>query len=425
MRGMMSCTNRMVRSPRGLLGWPGWTMRRPYCSDERIAERRKRGFWQVEENRKAFIDRFKVSHGIRGKEDWRSVTAGQVRAAGGAGLLTHYKGSMVALLLREVEGMDGKGMRQLRKRVPNGYWKRRENRRAFLDEVAMSLGVQHPPDWRNVSYADVCALGGSRLLHEFGDSLFALLLDTYGCDSPPSGTVAAREGKGDVSENAANMAPDVYRWRSYVPQDYWQDTANLRAFLEFASATLGICGEEDWLRLSKREIEELSGAGLLREMSLSDALRKAFPEKQWNGLGTALLSKRARQRHTRVVTERLFPSCTVLEEHRVGPSTSKGGELVLDIFLPELSLAIEYNGEQHYHEVPIFGPLEVIQRRDREKAELCAQQGIRLFTVPYWWDGQQGSLLASLHHQFPTVLPSLLPRLDSSGTSAQAIFASQ
>ena len=91
-----------------------------------------------------------------------------------------------------------------------------------------------------------------------------------------------------------------------------------------------------------------------------------------------------------------------------GMNSRMGGELTLDIFLPEVSLAIEYNGEQHYHEVPIFGPLEVIQRRDREKAEACDKSGIRLLSVPYWWDGEVESLLATLHRQHPTVLPSLV-----------------
>lgn len=69
-----------------------------------------------------------------------------------------------------------------------------------------------------------------------------------------------------------------------------------------------------------------------------------------------------------------------------------------------LTVASEYQGEQHYHEVPIFGPLEVMQRRDAEKRRLCEEMGVRLVEVPYWWDGQLASLACTLHRRFPTLL---------------------
>lgn len=53
----------------------------------------------------------------------------------------------------------------------------------------------------------------------------------------------------------------------------------------------------------------------------------------------------------------------------------------LDIFLPEAGLAIEYQGEQHFRPIGIFGGeagFEATARRDRNKARLCQLAGVRL-----------------------------------------------
>jgi len=58
----------------------------------------------------------------------------------------------------------------------------------------------------------------------------------------------------------------------------------------------------------------------------------------------------------------------------------------LDIFIPELKLAIEYQGQQHYKSVPLFGGEEGFlqtQKRDKLKAKLCAENGISLIFFRY------------------------------------------
>lgn len=71
----------------------------------------------------------------------------------------------------------------------------------------------------------------------------------------------------------------------------------------------------------------------------------------------------------------------------------------------------EYNGPQHYEEIPFFGPLEAIQERDLRKQELCRQAGIRLVSVPYWWDEQVASLAATVEQAFPGALAAEAARL--------------
>lgn len=53
----------------------------------------------------------------------------------------------------------------------------------------------------------------------------------------------------------------------------------------------------------------------------------------------------------------------------------------LDIFVPSLNLAIEYQGEQHFLPIEAWGgesALEMTQQRDEEKKRRCAKKGVQL-----------------------------------------------
>lgn len=58
----------------------------------------------------------------------------------------------------------------------------------------------------------------------------------------------------------------------------------------------------------------------------------------------------------------------------------------LDIYIPRMKLAIEYQGKQHYEPVKLFGGDEGFRRtqeRDKRKADLCANNGVSLIYFRY------------------------------------------
>ena len=62
------------------------------------------------------------------------------------------------------------------------------------------------------------------------------------------------------------------------------------------------------------------------------------------------------------------------------------GRLRLDFYLPELALAIEHQGEQHYRPVNAFGgegAFVKVQQRDRQKRLKCKEQGVSLVEVRF------------------------------------------
>ena len=57
------------------------------------------------------------------------------------------------------------------------------------------------------------------------------------------------------------------------------------------------------------------------------------------------------------------------------------GNLFLDFFLPEYSIAIECQGEQHFHACDYYGgesAYRLTKQRDERKRRLCEEHGIKV-----------------------------------------------
>ena len=82
------------------------------------------------------------------------------------------------------------------------------------------------------------------------------------------------------------------------------------------------------------------------------------------------------------IVKDIFPENEVV--HQASPEWL--GRQRLDIFIPELRLAIEYQGQQHYKPVSLFGGEEGFkqtQERDKLKSKLCAENGVILIYLRY------------------------------------------
>ncbi|CAM3893351.1 hypothetical protein CCOS865_02243 [Pseudomonas reidholzensis] len=89
------------------------------------------------------------------------------------------------------------------------------------------------------------------------------------------------------------------------------------------------------------------------------------------------LSKWRRESTLYGLVRELFPDHQVLRE----ASPKWLGRMRLDIYLPELKLAIEHHGEQHYRPLAVFGGDEAhkkVVERDALKRKLCAENGIEV-----------------------------------------------
>ena len=91
----------------------------------------------------------------------------------------------------------------------------------------------------------------------------------------------------------------------------------------------------------------------------------------------------------RRVLEKLFekPFPKIRPDMLRNPITEGENNLELDCYNPELKLAVEYNGIQHYKYVPYFHKTKESfynqKYRDYVKRDLCKKNGIVLIEVPY------------------------------------------
>jgi hypothetical protein len=107
------------------------------------------------------------------------------------------------------------------------------------------------------------------------------------------------------------------------------------------------------------------------------------------------------------LTEEIFPGIEIFEDY-VHPSliySGTGYPMQLDVYIPSLSLAFEYQGIQHYKDVFRFGSTPLMyQIRDKQKREACAAAKITLIEIPYWWNKHKESLLATIHQARPDMV---------------------
>lgn len=66
----------------------------------------------------------------------------------------------------------------------------------------------------------------------------------------------------------------------------------------------------------------------------------------------------------------------------------RNGQYRFDFWLPDLDIAIEYQGAQHYSYVPYFyknrSDYLKAKERDRRKISYCLAHKVKLYCIPYW-----------------------------------------
>jgi len=146
---------------------------------------------------------------------------------------------------------------------------------------------------------------------------------------------------------------------------------------------------------------------------LGKPLELAYPEERWEFKNFSRKGKKSSQRWLLLQLQKILPEGTEIIEDYQHPLLSwmgnpKAGNMQLDLWISSLNLGIEYQGEQHYHDIPGFGPsgtLAIYGIRDSLKKQLAIDNNIKYLTIPYWWDGTAASLEATLNLHFPDIFP--------------------
>jgi len=84
--------------------------------------------------------------------------------------------------------------------------------------------------------------------------------------------------------------------------------------------------------------------------------------------------------------------------------SASGHTMELDIFIPSLNLAFEFNGYHHYHALQFYGESSSYKHRDEEKHQTSKLHGITLIEVPYWWQRDKTTIKSLLKTYRPDIL---------------------
>eukprot|EP01124_Arcella_intermedia_P002785 TRINITY_DN11518_c0_g1_i4.p1 TRINITY_DN11518_c0_g1~~TRINITY_DN11518_c0_g1_i4.p1 ORF type:complete len:468 (-),score=107.57 TRINITY_DN11518_c0_g1_i4:30-1433(-) len=193
----------------------------------------------------------------------------------------------------------------------------------------------------------------------------------------------------------------------------WNKKEDVIQFFEYAGEQLFVRDPLDWYRISRIQIKNVGGIRLYSIFgNLGKALRYAFPEVDWDISLFSNRGKKCRQRWLRVILEQILPEKTEIYEDYLHPQLfweETNSKMQLDIWVPRYKMALEYQGEHHYHDFcEVYGPsgtLSLCKFRDSKKKESCSQIGITLVAIPYWWDGKKESLAATLSQMCPDTFP--------------------
>ena len=147
-------------------------------------------------------------------------------------------------------------------------------------------------------------------------------------------------------------------------------------------------------------IEKNGGAGLLAfyDNSLDDLLSQLYGTSE-----TTPTSKH--QAIIWKILKPLIPDLIIEFRHPDLFHYSSKRNMELDFWSPSLSLALEYQGKQHYK--PSFGASsrqhERQLSRDIEKKTACESRGITLIEIPFWWNGDPLQLLTTITNVRPDI----------------------
>ncbi len=147
----------------------------------------------------------------------------------------------------------------------------------------------------------------------------------------------------------------------------------------------------------------LSGGTLLkRNGGLVSLLLKHHPTYPWDQ--QRLYENTKSETYLFKTIQQLFPDQEVHFNFKYYSPKARKLPLEFDVYISSLKLAIEYQGEQHFHQCNMYPSPSVQQRRDIKKRNRCYREGITLIEIPYWWDRTLASIAATIQKHRPELL---------------------
>jgi hypothetical protein len=228
-------------------------------------------YWTETKNQREFLSDIGVKLGITAGqyERWYGVSNRDIIKEGGASLLKSHDDSISSLVMAvfpefewEIENFD---------RKPRHYWKSLENQRTFLESLTPKLGFS-PQDlegWYKVGLKDLVKYGGTTLIGNFDNSVYAMLASVY------------PEHLWDV-------------WRFQRTSTRARKIADVHDVIKDVEEKLEIKSPEDWYRIGASQLDDLGTLYYFQKNGgIAKVLTNVYPNVVWDK--SKFVSKRRRR----------------------------------------------------------------------------------------------------------------------------------
>eukprot|EP01114_Cavostelium_apophysatum_P000257 TRINITY_DN1024_c0_g1_i1.p1 TRINITY_DN1024_c0_g1~~TRINITY_DN1024_c0_g1_i1.p1 ORF type:complete len:668 (+),score=81.95 TRINITY_DN1024_c0_g1_i1:114-2006(+) len=388
-----------------------------------------------------FFEQIRPALRVEKWQDWYQVTWEAITEQGGRAILNRYGNSHIKALMSIYPELPWRTMDFAH--VPRKHWEDPEHHREFFDRLGEELGVKEWHDWYSIQPKVIKKRGGNPVLNFYGGSHMKALMKIY-----------------------PKHPWEFKRFAGVIPDGFWANLSNQRDFFDYLADRLGIQHWHDWYQVTYDVVLSHGGVSIFSHVPANESsahlytvLKNVYPEHNWKEEEFSWLKRRAQQPRTSKTQQflfqkiaRLFPSdvphmnyivttrsdsdppppsefpvpSNFTPPNEIGQVPLPGDDLFdplavssktvrddleVDIAIPSLLLAFEYQGEQHYADAKIFGTAAQRGGRDKFKLDVVEKSGYSLLQIPFWWDRQDESLLATILSKRPELVARLAHNL--------------
>lgn len=336
--------------------------------------------------RRQYMDWLEQKLGYQSETDWYKVQQTDFDNNYGSSL-TAYMGGMLPVLKDYYLNFNWEPW--LFCVAPNKSWQSLRTRKSFLKYLEKKLEIKSSEEWYDYNLtAEIHKHGGRALLKEY-NNFFELL---------------------------QNLRPNI-KWEFWrfkkSPRGLWQHKERQIEYLNWMSKTLGLVGYQDWYDVTSQDFEANYGVSLLGlySGSVSECVMSILDQHPWEKI---LFYKNEFKRERRLfgIISCGLPEFTVHFRYKhpeISHRLSKR-PMEFDVFVEELSLGIEYQGQQHYEPVERFDgkdkakAIESFQHRlllDQEKRKQAQKLQLNFWEIKYSdWNGSLAYIIKQLKIKF-------------------------
>lgn len=380
----------------------------------RLQYRETNNINKSKETQRIFVEALYKKLGLKSLNEWLNVPKYKWRENGAKDLLKYYSNDLRELLsnVYPQHSWDFKYLRKVNR------FSQLESQRQFLEELFKKYGLKEMKDWIEVPRSKITSEdGGHTLLYYYYSKDYELLLRT--------------------------VYPN-YCWdfgtNKTKPVDYFKSLAIQREMMENLFKSFKLTTFDDWLKIPKYKIAKnakfllyyynndivkclttiypnypilhitqkryyplllqyIKKYGITEKkhwyrvpttfhFKIIKVLQSAYPEEGWDSNVFRCKNKKSAQRTLLVVLRTILLQHDTFENYK-HPSIITHLKLPMeyDIFIPSLNLAFEYQGRQHYEEIPeFFSTFQNYLEHDKMKQSLSDENSINLVYIPYWWN---------------------------------------